>query len=178
MIYKEDLISRFADTKKHATMINEIQEALKTGIVHSENWKVNRIWTTEIKRILINLAINKYKFKVATSGFIEECIGERLWDMTWYNYEKLNESGLQIGLHVSLISEIEWDPNIKGIQYDFEKLIMGRADLRLMIFPGTEKTIESLIEMAKSCDFSRNGDKYLFAALQNNQRFIFEIYTH
>ena len=136
-------------------MIDDIKEKLIEVSVALKGEVSNRIWTTEIKRNLYHLANEKYKYKVATSGFVDICDAERLWDLTWFrNDEKI--------LEIALIAEIEWSPHLPDIIYDFEKLIMGRAALRLMVFPGTKETIKELVDIAKKSALSQSGDNYLF----------------
>jgi hypothetical protein len=63
-----------------------------------------------------------------------------LYDLIWYKNGENNEF-----LHsVSLILECEWNTSYKFIKYDFEKLLVCRADLKIMIFQSHRKNIETI----------------------------------
>ena len=58
--------------------------------------------------------------------------GERLYDVTWLDYEKSGSGEL---VDAPLAAECEWG-NEGDIEDDFEKLLLARAGIRLMIFNG------------------------------------------
>lgn len=81
-----------------------------------------------------------------------------------------------------LIVESEWDPD--GIQYDFQKLMLGRARHRLMIFPQKSRKLartvtNRLITEIQNFRLSQSGDRYLFAVWHNEgAAFEFCVYVH
>ena len=100
-----------------------------------------------------------------------------LFDMAWVR----RLSGQSI-VDVELIVESEWDPG--GIQYDFQKLMVGRARHRLMIFPQQSRKsawteTNRLITDIQNFRFSQSGDRYLFAVWHNEgAAFEFRVYVH
>ena len=78
--------------------------------------------------------------------------------------------------------ESEWDKKYSGIKFDFEKLLIGNAERRLMICQSKESEIEILLNRFKnSIDvFKENkGDRFLFAILNcdTDEEFYFRTYT-
>ena len=70
--------------------------------------------------------------------------GEWLYDVTWLKYERQRD-GLEWPatalIEAPLVAECEWGrgKNLEYIVEDFEKLLLARADVRLMIFDGNHK---------------------------------------
>jgi hypothetical protein len=59
---------------------------------------------------------------------------EWLYDVTWLQYSRGYESGLDNRLiDVYLVAECEWGTS-PDVKYDFEKLLQARASVRLMIY--------------------------------------------
>ena len=52
--------------------------------------------------------------------------------MTWLAYEG------DYLRDVPLVAECEWDARIQWIDEDFQKLLLARADVRVMVFTGTD----------------------------------------
>ena len=69
------------------------------------------------------------KFDVCASGFKDIFYGEWLYDMVWYKEEKVTEYLLE----VVLVLECEQAYGIPDIKYDFEKLLLANAKMRIMI---------------------------------------------
>ena len=81
-----------------------------------------------------------------------------------------------------LILESEWDRSDAGLKDDFQKLMVSRADLRLMVFQrATEleaKKAMSFLEDGARHGISQNGDCYLLACWCNDRKnFVFETFT-
>ena len=99
--------------------------------------------------------------------------GEFLFDMTWI---VLNKEGYIA--KVPLVLESEWKRG-QEIHNDFQKLIVARADLRVMIFSAVnEDSADSEIRKIKKQvrQFTLGGpaDRYLIAAFsEENGSFIF-----
>ena len=90
--------------------------------------------------------------------------GEWLYDVTWLEYER-ERDGL---IEAHLVAECEWG-NFRKIVYDFEKLLLARACVRLMIFNGfsqaqSEEIAEQLAERVRMFNGSRAEDAWLLAA--------------
>ena len=109
--------------------------------------KVRPRRTTYIKDKLALLGYNKYKYKVYANGLspdLRQLNGgvfknsEWLFDLHWYVEGKGNYTTTRL----PLVMECEWQQKRKGdkkvafsgIKYDFQKLLVSNAELRLMIF--------------------------------------------
>ena len=101
---------------------------------------------------------------------------EFLFDMTWVRLH-----GQSI-LDLELVVESEWKP--EGVQYDFQKLMVGRARHRLMIFPQRSRelawtAINLHITEIQNYRLTQQGDRYLFAVWHNEgAEFEFRVYVH
>ena len=133
-------------------------------------------WTYYLKQRIANLGVKK-KYKIAVGGFDDEFAGEWLYDLVWYEEDSNN-----CLIRIPLIMESEWDKKYSGIKFDFEKLLIGNAERRLMICQSKESEIEILLNRFKnSIDvFKENkGDRFLFAILNcdTDEEFYFRTYT-
>ena len=165
------------------TIEQKIIEALNIS------WKeVNRgDWNPKIKKILEVVGKenyrSKYEFKVAASGITNEW----LYDLVWseHKYEEKYDGDLEISTYslrnVALVAEIEWENNFdENIQPDFQKLLVARAEHRLMVFRA-ENEIESkkyfkyLDEIVDNFILNKKGDRYMYAAQNNNGKFLFQL---
>jgi len=68
-----------------------------------------------------------------------------------------------------------------GIDDDFQKILIARARLKVMMFETrtpeqTKQIVSGLIEQIKACSQSIGGDLYLFAAWEAGENFIFTNY--
>ena len=117
----------------------------------------------------------KRGYEVRASSSEEAHSGEWLYDVIWRKM-----SGNKF-LDVGLVLESEWEPS--GIEEDFQKLLLARAELRCMIFYSASKQsakreIEDLINQVGEFSGSQSGDKYLFCAwLADEKRFHFRDYV-
>ena len=126
-----------------------------------------REWTRRVKNALIQLG---------TEGGYTPCPnpqygwGEFLYDVTW-----LQTAGENFRVSdVLLVAEIEWG-NRGDVWDDFQKLLVARADVRVMIFEGYKGLLEKL--RAHTIQFAKNGngDRYLLAQyLAAERRFAVE----
>jgi hypothetical protein len=132
--------------------------------VVEKQYKGNRIWTNRIKEKIGDLGV-KLGHNVAIGGFINKFEREWLYDVVWYNED--SEKRLT---RIPLIVESEWDRNYLGIKYDFEKLLVGNAEKRLMICQARTNEIPELFEKLKRAinTFEENyGDRFLIAILDS-----------
>ena len=89
--------------------------------------------------------------------------GEWLYDVTWL---KSNADDLLI--EAPLVVECEWG-NLANIDEDFQKLLLARSTVRLMIFdggysPGSEKIAVHLADQVRAFRLTRFKDAWLLAA--------------
>lgn len=103
--------------------------------------------------------------------------GEWLFDMTWLQYSD------KFLLSVPLVLESEWERSIDDIMDDFQKMLLAKADHRVMIFRAkTEKKgidiIEELIKQVETFHHTEPCDRYLFAFwCDETTKFICRPYT-
>lgn len=124
------------------------------------NWTTSQ-WTQKVIEIVGRLGLD-LKYKVCAAGD-NDFESEWLFDIVWY---KNNNLGL---IETPLIMECEWHSSWEQIKYDFEKLLVARADIRVMMFEGWKENIrkhrDKFIEIINSYKYSQIGDRYLFIAL-------------
>ena len=172
----------------------KIMRAVRDGLnsirvdksVESDAW-----WTKTVKTELCKIG-RKFGCKVgAKADEVDEAdrdYGEWLYDVTWLEYER-ERDGLKWPatalIKVPLVAECEWgvDENLEYIIEDFEKLLLARADVRLMIFdgnqePGSKEIADMLARKIRLFDSTEEGDAWLLAAWEgSNQDWSFRYFT-
>ena len=134
----------------------------------------NREWTRAIATTLCNIG-RKRGCKVGAGPVSnnDRDWGERLYDVTWL---KSNADDLLV--EAPLVVECEWG-NLANIDEDFQKLLLARSTVRLMIFdggysPGSERIAAHLADQVRAFGLTRSEDAWLFAAWErtdSNWRF-------
>lgn len=154
----------------------------RLGRIRSDIFKGTRPIKTRL--IKVNLAVlgHKLGYKVYANGLTDEDLQkidvefanhEWLYDLLWYT-----EEDHYTMTSVPLAVECEWNPNKKqhikkvaysGFKYDFQKLVVCNAQLRLMIFQ--IKKMDDLINLEEYFnkaiqDYSllAKGSRFLFLA--------------
>ena len=148
----------------------EIMRAVRKGLNSLEvgEGKNGTVWTTVVKTELCKIGRDRFGCKVCASGVDKADFGEWLYDVTWLEYEK-NDRGKLVNLvDAPLVAECEWG-NKGDIEDDFEKLLLARAGVRLMIFdgnyqPGSKEIAERLAGGGREFNGSRAEDAWLLAA--------------
>ena len=133
--------------EKFDSIKNEICDIL--SIISKESitqqWKGDAVWTSKIKERICDLG-NKKGYKIQTnkkSAPNADC-GEWLFDLTWLYYSE------GMVLEIPLALECEWSLYLDEIDADFQKLIISRANHRVMIFQQANLLkIENIIEYLK-----------------------------
>jgi hypothetical protein len=143
----------------------------------TQQWKGNTFWTSKIKERICDLGKNLgYKIQTNKKSATNADWGEWLFDLTWLDYSE------GMVLEVPLALECEWSQNIDEIDADFQKLIICRADHRVMIFQQANLSkIKDIIESFKKqiSNFRRTetSDRYLFVGFHWDEgKFFFEAY--
>ena len=150
----------------------EIMRAVRKGLdgLVVDRRASNTEWTKAIKTKLCKIGTDEFRCKVGAHGVDEPEPDYREWlyDVTWLEYAT---DGPLIDAH--LVAECEWG-NLGEIGDDFEKLLLARASMRLMIFdgnyecdgcePGSRRIAEHLAKCAKEFNGSRAEDAWLLAA--------------
>ena len=151
----------------------EIMRAVRDGLDNLEvvkPWTTDTEWTKAVKTKLCEIG-REFGCKVCASG-VEKAArdyGEWLYDVTWLDYEKSGQGEL---VDAPLVAECEWG-NFDAIVEDFEKLLLARADVRLMIFTGSNqaksgKIAERLARKVSEFKGSRAEDAWLLAAWEGS----------
>ena len=127
----------------------------------------NVVWTQAIKTELCRIGRREFRCKVgAHSREVAKCdrdYGEWLYDVTWLEYDG---DGCVTVAH--LIAECEWGGRT-DVDEDFQKLLLARATMRLMIFdgnyePGSLKIADHLACQVRRFNHSCDEDAWLLAA--------------
>lgn len=130
-------------------------------------------WTQHVKDKIISLA-TKHGCTPCGSGCKHP---EFLCDVVW-----LKGDPIQGITDAALVLESEWG-NDQCILYDFAKLLIARADHRVLIFTKknhdqTRKLVERLKKQISQFVKSEPGDRYLFIAWEDDVNdFVPELYV-
>ena len=152
----------------------EIMRAVREGLNSLDVDKAARDteWTRAVKTKLCEIGRGRFGYSVyARKNEVNEAYrdgGEWLYDVTWLEYEK-SDRGL---VDAPLIAECEWG-NFEAIVDDFEKLLLAREGVRLMVFggnkkPGSKEIAERLAERVREFNGSRAEDAWLLAAWERS----------
>lgn len=131
----------------------------------------DKIWTETVKTKLCRIG-KGFKFCVgANKGEVPETdrdYGEWLYDVTWLEYDG------NFVTDAPLVAECEWG-GLTDIDDDFQKLLLTRAEVRVMIFNGHQKpcTPEIVKHLARQAsEFKRSGeeDAWLLSASERTDK--------
>ena len=152
-----------------------VMEAVRTGLdsltLTAQDGTTH--WTKAIKTELCKRGRALGCRARASVGFSREFEREWLYDVTWTEYSRGYEPGAQNQLlDVHLVAECELG-NFIEIKNDFEKLLLARATLRLMIYdgnqdPGSDAIADQLAEYVTHFRGTLDPDAWLLAALERN----------
>ncbi len=93
-------------------------------------------WTAKIKKGFLELG-KKFDYETCP----DECNRQWLYDLIWFKNNEYNHL-----VELSLVLESEWSKNIYEIKYDFEKLLVAKAPIKVMICQ-ENGNVEDLIKM-------------------------------
>lgn len=161
------------ESQQNLSLEAEIKGTLEAMLLRNKTGWTSHTGTTEIKRDLIALG-KKKGFSVCASGFANDCETEWLWDLVWYRADPPNHLS-----EIGLILESEWSYALKDIVFDFEKLLVGKALFKVMVFQDFRDNVDELfsrLETGINCfQTGRSGEKYLLACYHNSKdRFEFK----
>ncbi|TSA30089.1 MAG: hypothetical protein D4R68_01250 [Ignavibacteriales bacterium] len=148
---------------------NEVQK--ETAIKRQKGW--TQAFFTVLKKIG-----NKEGFKVYTSSVKEKISpreggGEWLFDLCWSFEGTRKDNWKKHYKGLKLICECEWKMSDDEIIYDFQKLAVGKAELKIMIVQ--YKSEEQFKEFIKSCEKSvdenliTDTEKYILVGSGNGK---------
>ena len=176
---------------------SEIMRAVQEGLNSFEidDPKGSTEWTKAVKTKLCEIG-REFGFKVGAGGVDNPGYGEWLYDVSWLEYER-ERDGLKwpapVLIEAPLVAECEWG-NEGAIKDDFEKLLLARAGIRLMIFDAravqlvyedehgdqnhSEEIARGLARMVREFNSSRAEDAWLLAAWEgSNDAWSFKYFT-
>jgi hypothetical protein len=163
---------------------NELIRVIREVGVQCKGQERNGVWTRTLKDYLCQLG-HKQSPEYTTCGTgCDDEEAEWLFDLCWY------EGPYHSFTSLPLVVESEWknrrddDPEryYGHILYDFQKLMVARADHRVMVFEQPDQAaFDRVVERLTNCisAFKRNadGDRYLFACwIHQSQAFAFRQY--
>ena len=160
----------------------EIMRAVREGL---DNLEVVKPWTDTkgtkaVKTKLCEIGRDRFGYRVCASGVDEPKPddGEWLYDVTWLEYVRDCDPLVLADAH--LVAECEWHGRRvgSGLNYrdktddDFEKLLLAREGVRLMVF-NSDKTVstgiaERLAGRVREFNGSRAEDAWLLAAWEGS----------
>ncbi|HMU88272.1 MAG TPA: hypothetical protein PKC11_11700 [Agitococcus sp.] len=163
-------------------MINEIKVIFDKFPERSkaESWSPSTDWTSAVKRSLCDLAASK---NLASCASIDNAdYSEWLYDVVWLETQEGAKDTTNV-IDCVLVCESEWG-NVGHIRDDFQKLLLAKADYRLMIFQansldGFNKILLQLKEQI--CLFKKSviSDRYLFVGyIINEERFEYQEFVY
>ena len=155
---------------------SEIMRAVQEGLnsLEIDDPKGYTEWTKVVKTKLCEIG-REFGFKVGAGGVDNPGYGEWLYDVTWLEYERECD-GLKwpapVLIEAPLVAECEWG-NEGAIKDDFEKLLLARAGIRLMIFDArdqshSEEIARGLARMVREFNSSRAEDAWLLASWEGS----------
>lgn len=128
-------------------------------------------WTRKIKTALCTVG-SDLGYSVCASGVRNANWGEWLYDVSWLEGNPWLRS-------VPMVAECEWG-DLEGIKANFQKLLVARASLRVMICNGWclpdiddtkgEQTAEHLGQWVREFEKNRAGDTYLLIIYEWHER--------
>ena len=149
---------------------DELETALNALSVEAQSvggWG-NKKWTRKIKETLKLLAHAKDEsIKVYGTGLGDDCYSEWLWDVVWALWKSEDDSSPAHLDSLLLVVESEWG-KYEDVIEDFEKLLVARADVRVIVYDDLGRYKERLFEgefesRINSYRGTKTGDRYLFA---------------
>lgn len=128
-----------------------------------DNWLQEQdsaaVWTTEIKHSLC-ICGESNGFWTAASGFRGR--SEWLFDVIWLSYSPPDSENMK---SVPLVAECEWGADM-DILWDFQKLLVARAGIRVMIF-GDRNTVNDTtarLLYSHALEFDGNDNDFFLLA--------------
>jgi hypothetical protein len=128
-----------------------------------EGFDFSTLWTVAIRNVLRTLMPKSWRMLPPTD---ESSAGEFLVDACWW----VNSVG------AALVAEFEWDSSWKEIVKDFEKLLVIKSPLKLMIFASSKgassslKIEEELKGYLSQYDHHIAGETYIFIEYWPHER--------
>lgn len=165
---------------ENSKIIRAVKEGLNSLNIHKA--APTGRWTKAVKSELCSIGRN-FGCEVYAQGVprkIKKDGGEWLYDVTWLVYDRSGHGELT---DAPLVAECEWG-DYQEIEDDFEKLLLARARVRVMIFGGTDEpdSAKKIADQLANKDWVFNGfrseDAWLLAAwVPNGDGWRFRYFT-
>lgn len=124
-------------------------------------------WTDAVKIALGELG-EELGFDVCTAGVEGRFDHGWLFDLTWYK----NSDKRQLRF-LPLIAESEWKMDYESLRFDFEKLLVGKAKFKVMVFQAKGERAREHIRRLKDAILTYEGQKegeiYLLACYDDDE---------
>ena len=138
-----------------------LNKVVKSGD-RGERWTRSE-WTKHVKEAIFK--IGRKKYVITTHGLGDRTEPQWLFDMAWSVECGPKSAYLQ---RLVLIAEFEWNRKAVDLDWDFQKLMVGRADYRLFVFDQKSKEdvsifIDRFVKQISMYQGTQEGDRYLFA---------------
>lgn len=144
----------------------------KDDLVEAVHTELNRLfdgprpedWTRDVKTALCNACVECVPNASVYATHVDAAKGgEWMYDLTCLRYDRDGHL-----VRIPLVAECEWG-NRGDICDDFEKLLLARADVCVMVFEGGrfaegENKFEMFARYIGRCEVTEPGDTYLLAA--------------
>ena len=155
MNYKQEIIGKIIRS------FRDFEKSLEEKMLQS-----GKEWTEAVRGVFEDVTPDKYVLRQIGRG-------ARLWDHCWHQKDKTGCLKT-----VPLVAECEWGGNnglgkkFEKVRTDFEKLLMARALVRVMIYDSGQKEgsaqefAEKLRKSVEKFDDSQPGDTYLLIAAE------------
>jgi hypothetical protein len=132
--------------------------------------RTNLTWTRQIMDEIGAFGIEN-EWEVCTAGFPDRFHGGWLYDLVWFRNDPTGHLA-----DVGLVLESEWG-GVPEIKYDFEKLLLAKADLKVMVFQADDRSTATLLdylEKAIRTFREKNASEIYVLAAFNNSSFKFD----
>lgn len=138
-----------------------------------ERWE-NPRWKDEIKSLVCRVVKTVCPDKLV-AVYANGCVGANEEQEWLYDLTAVRKAATGNIIQVPRVLECEWDLRKVRIDRDFRKLLVARADHRVMIFQKSrltevEGTMNDLLEQVGDFSETRTTDRWLFAGLACDQK--------
>jgi len=149
---------------------------IATAIKHLPKRLIGRTkdseWSKHLKEYIGSLG-EKHGWDICASGCKGRFDNGWLYDLIWYHEDPDTHLA-----EVYLVLESEWRTPQSDIKYDFEKLLLAKATLKVMVFQGNDRNISGLfnfLERGISAFQKRSADETYILAAFNNSTYAFDV---
>jgi hypothetical protein len=150
--------------------VKKIIEEIKEGLEHFADTQrgPRSVWTSGVKSFLDGVASKNMLECTYTEN--QKDRQEWLYDFIMYEVKDdvCGKKGWKIFNQVYLCAESEWNTDLDAIQIDFDKLLVARSPIKLMVYCATKKDDNEkrqwLERIVDESDMSCPDETYILAA--------------